>query len=138
MIHASNRFSKELIQKINENLGRKYSFIDRIKLRGIGSGQLIVTDASENLKLCLGNNHDTKFVIIELRPKGLLVYLKNYVNNYVWLVPFDKMALFRSQTFSIHSMGEFLKIDLTSIKKNKNNKQFIRKMMKSKNRTLNI
>jgi hypothetical protein len=130
MILNANKNTKKYIDTIISTVGQSYSIFDRFKMGGIGSSQLRVMEYSENLAECFGNNQDIKFVIIELRKNGLIIYIKNYINNYVWLVPYSQLSIFKSNLFSIHSNGTFVKIDLKSVQKT--NKKFIEKMMQKK------
>ena len=56
---------------------------------------------SEKLAQCFGKSQDIKFVIIELRKKGIIVHIRNAVNNYVWLIPFHHLSIFKSDLLSI-------------------------------------
>ena len=97
---------------------------------GVGSGKLIVFSASEALNKCFGNSQDIKFVIIELRKKGIIVHIRNSVNNYVWLIPFHHLSIFKSDLLSIHGAGQFIKIDLSCL--HGNNKALLEKIMRLK------
>lgn len=130
MILLANRNTKKFIETIDNFVGDRYTLIERIKMNGIGSGQLKVIAFSENLKDCFSDNHDIKFVIIELRKNGIIIYIRNYINNYVWLVPFYQLSIFKSDYYSIHANGTFIKIDLSSIKGN--NATFIKKLQEKK------
>ncbi len=130
MILIANKNTKKFIETIHQIVGDKYSFIERIKMKGIGSGQLKVVSYSENLNDCFSDNHDIKFVIIELRKNGIIIYIRNYINNYVWLVPFYQLSIFKSDFYSIHTNGTFIKIDLSSIKGN--NASFMKKLQEKK------
>lgn len=97
---------------------------------GIGSGKLIVRTTSEKLDHCFGKSQDIKFVIIELRKKGIIIHIRNSINNYVWLIPFHHLSIFKSDFLSIHGAGEFIKIDLSCMQRN--NIDFIDKIMRMK------
>jgi hypothetical protein len=130
MILNANKNTKKYIDTTISTVGESYSIFERFKMGGIGSSQLRVMEYSDNLAECFGDNQDIKFVIIELRKNGLIIYIKNYINNYVWLVPYNQLSVFKSNLFSIHSNGTFVKIDLKSVQKT--NKKFIKKMMQKK------
>jgi hypothetical protein len=130
MILVANIFDKKFKETVNKAVGEKYTIFERLKLKGIGSGQLKVIEYSNNLKDCFSDNHDIKFVIIELRKNGLIVYIKNYIDDYVWLIPFHQLSIFKSNFFSLHGNGTFIKIDLKSIKGN--NETFFKKVQDKK------
>jgi hypothetical protein len=126
MILNANKNTKKFNDTINRTVGEKYSFLESFKLGGIGSGQLRVIEWSKDLTECFGENLDIKFVIIELRKKGVIVYIKNYINNFIWIIPYRQLSIFKSDYFSLHSNGNFIKIDLNSVEKR--NKAFLKKL----------
>lgn len=126
MILNNNYNDKETRKTINEQVGNSYSFIERLKLRGIGSKRVRVKSYSEGLKHMFGRDHGLKYTIMELRPKGIIIYIKNSLNEYVWLIPFYKLAIYQSSEFTIHGGGEFIKLELNEIFPK--NKKFIDKL----------
>lgn len=130
MILNANKNTKKFTDTIIKSVGESFSLLERFKMGGIGSSQLRVMEYSDNLAECFGDNQDIKFVIIELRKNGIIIYIKNYINNYVWLVPYSQLSVFKSNLFSIHANGTFVKINLKSVQKT--NKKFIEKMMQKK------
>jgi hypothetical protein len=73
---------------------------------------------------------------IELRPKGIIIHFTNRLDRYSWIIPFYRLVIYSTQTFSIHSNGNCIQF-----KKNKNyqdNKKFIHKMTDFKNNYLKL
>ncbi|MDC3051527.1 hypothetical protein OA331_04295, partial [Bacteroidota bacterium] len=52
---------------LSEILGRPFSLIERIRLKGIGSGKLIIIDASEEIVELLRLDNNINYCNIELR-----------------------------------------------------------------------
>ena len=127
MILSANKNTKEFNKTLTNLVGKKFSLLERIRMGGIGSGKLIVSEYSTNLQPCFGNQQDTKFVIAEVCEKGLIIYIKNAINDYVWLIPYYQLSLFKSTHYSIHSNGNFVKVDLKSLEQ-QNNMSFIKKL----------
>jgi len=127
MIYGNNHNDKKLKAEINELVGQPFGFLERLKLGGNGSPRIGIVDLSPALKEKFGESSERKFINIELRDKGILVYFRNHVNNYVWPIPFYHLSIFQSGTFNLHAHGLFLKLD-TNASKDK----FIGKMMDAK------
>jgi hypothetical protein len=131
MILAANRNSKEFISSVRGVVGERYSFLQRLRMGGVGSSQMVVKEYSVDLSKCFGSNQDRKFVILELCEKGMIVYIKNHINDYVWLVPYYQLSIFKSDFYSVHSGGNYIKIGLESLL-NKNNLEFLKKLERAK------
>jgi hypothetical protein len=67
----------------------------------------------------------------ELRINGILVNIMQQLNLFSCLTPYYKRVIFNMDTFSIHANG--LSIRIVKDKNYSNNKNFIIKMLKSRN-----
>ena len=77
---------------------------------------------------------DINYCSIELRPKGILVNITQQINLFSWVIPYYKLVIFNSNTFSIHANGSYIK--MVKDKNYSNNKNFISKMLKLKQNSL--
>ncbi len=126
MLFNTSYKNEDYIKESNQILGNPYSFLEKLKLRGIGSRRLIIDELSLSLTPKNLQKIDTNYANIELRPKGIIIHFSNRLDRYSWLVPYYRLVMFSTQTFSIHSNGKFIKF-----KKDKyytENKAFIKKM----------
>ena len=130
MIYNRTHFNEEEEKKINTILGNSFSFLQILKLRGVGSSRLIVHSVSENLSHTINKVSDINYCSIELRPYGILVNITQQLNLFSLIIPYYKLVIFNSETFSIHADGSNIKI--IKDKHYLNNKNFISKMMKLK------
>ena len=130
MIYNRTHFNKEDEKEINETLGNSFSFLQILKLRGVGSSRFIVHSVSENLSHTINKVSDINYCSIELRPYGILVNITQQLNLFSLLIPYYKLVIFNSDTFSIHADGSNIKI--VKDRNYLNNKNFITKMMKLK------
>jgi hypothetical protein len=128
MIYNRTYFNKKDEKEINETLGNSFSFLQILKLRGVGSSRFIIHSVSENLSHTTNKVSDINYCSIELRPYGILVNITQQLNLFSWLIPYYKLVIFNSDTFSIHSDGSNIKI--VKDKNYLNNKNFISKMIK--------
>ena len=136
MIYNRTYFDEEDEKKINEILGDSFSFLQIVKLRGVGSSRFIIHSVSENLSHTINKVSDINYCSIELRPSGILVNITQQLNFFSWLVPYYKLVIFNSDTFSIHSDGSNIKI--VKDKNYVNNKNFISKMIKLKTKVITV
>ena len=128
MICNRTYFDEEDEKKINEILGDSFSFLQTLNLKGVGSSRFIVHSVSDSLSHTINKVSDINYCSIELRPSGILVNITQQLNLFSWLIPYYKLVIFNSDTFSIHSDGSNIKI--VKDRNYLNNKNFISKMIK--------
>ena len=124
-------FNKDHEKEIDNILGNSFSFLKTLKLRGIGSSRFIIHSVSKNLIHAINKVSDINYCNIELRPNGILVNITQQLNLFSIIIPYYKLVIFNSETFSIHSDETYIK--LLKEKNFSNNKKFIKKMIRLKN-----
>ena len=109
MIYNStyNDIEKEI--ETNNLVGKKYNLIKSIRLGGIGSKRLVVEDLGVNFKKLIQQKTDLIYSNVELRDKGIIVYVVDGQKRFTWVIPFYKLVIYKSPTFSIHSDGNFIR-----------------------------
>ena len=115
---------------INELVGKSFSLWEKLKMKGTGSGRMIITDVSPRLERALLNGSDINYANIELRPKGILVRITRRLDNFTWIIPYYQLYTYLTNGLSIHGQGEFL--HFRNDRFLKNNKDFIKKMLNLK------
>jgi len=115
---------------INEMVGRPYSFLKKLQLKGIGSSRMIIDQVSPKLERALLNGPDINYANIELRPKGILVRITRRLDNFTWVIPYYQLYTYLTNGLSIHGQGEFL--HFRNDRFFKSNKDFIKKMLNLK------
>lgn len=136
MIFNTTYTNEDFLLESNKTLGKPFSLIERIKLKGIGSKRLIIERVSEKLKPTQKQFSELDYGNIELRPKGVILHFTNRLERFSWCIPYYKLVIYNAAFFSIHANGNFI-----NFKKNKNyteNKKFITKMIDFKNEFLNL
>ncbi|APQ18611.1 hypothetical protein [Maribacter hydrothermalis] len=136
MLFNTSYLHKEYTKESVRVVGEAFSFSEMLKLGVIGSGRLIIKELitklrPKNLQLIAINYSN-----IELRPKGIVVHSSPGLDRYSWIIPYYRLVNYNTQTFSIHSNGNFIKFS-----RNRNyldNKKFIDKMSDFKNNFLNL
>ena len=90
-------------------VGKKYNLIKSIRLRGIGSKRLIVEELGINFKKLIQQINDIIYSNIELRKKGIIVYVVDGQKRFTWVIPYYKLVIYKTPSFSIHSNGNFIR-----------------------------
>ena len=117
-------------------VGDKFTLFQRVKQGGIGSGRLIIDKTSLKLNLSKLEFSEINYGNIELRPKGVIIHYTGKFERFSWIVPYYRLVIYNTQSFSIHSNGNFIQF-----LKNKNyreNKKFIDRMIHLRNDFLNL
>lgn len=136
MLFDTSHKNEEYIKESNKLLGKTFLILEKIKMRGVGSGRLIIEKICSELKPKNMQTIDISYASIELRPKGIVIHFSNRLDRYSWVIPYYRLVIFNTEILSIHSNGKFIQF-----KKDKNyqgNKKFIKKMMALKNTFLEI
>ena len=133
MIYNRTYLNKDEEKVIDNLIGSSFGFLKILKLRGVGSSRFIIYSVSKNLFQTLNQVSDVNYCNIELRPLGILVNITQQLNLFSLVIPYYKLVIFNSNTFSIHSDGSYIKI--LKDKNYLNNKDFISKMMKLQNKS---
>lgn len=116
--------------EIDDLIGNSYSFFEKIKKGGVGSGKLLITKANKEIENLLILDQNTNHCNIELRAKGIIIYFRSLLETYGLAIPYYKLVVFKvtekEYTFNVDS--KFLKIKV----KSENDHSFIRKIMEEK------
>jgi len=124
--------NKKISRQIDEAVGKPFPLAERIKMRGIGSTKLIITDMSiqiYNLMILDSNRNQCN---IEMRPKGIIVGFRSLLESYALVIPYYKLVLYKgkAEEYSIYRDDYFVKIEAR--KKDKSIHKFIQKVMAAK------
>ncbi|GAA3514986.1 hypothetical protein GCM10022393_31170 [Aquimarina addita] len=130
MILETTYKNKDTKKRINDTVGRPFSFMDSLKMRGIGSKRMIIDQVSPNLDVYLNTVADVNYGNIELRPNGILIAIIKGLRNFTWVIPYYQFNFYKTNGVSIHAQGRFV-----HFKKNKTlqeNKAFFDKLIRLK------
>ena len=130
MILDTTYYSKELKELIEDIVGKPYSLIQSLKLKGIGSKRLMIDDVSPNMKQNLNKVSDINYANIELRPKGILIHINKGLKTFSWIIPFYHLVIYKTNGSSIHAQGKYIHFrNNTTFRENK---QFFKKLLNAK------
>ena len=124
--------NKQINQKIDDEVGKPFPLSTRIKMRGIGSSKLIITETSVQINnlLLLDNNRNQ--CNIEMRPNGIIVGFRSLLESYALVIPYYKLVLYKgkAEEYSIYRDNYFIKIEARS--KDKATHTFMNKVLGAK------
>ncbi len=121
---------KEQKQILIDLVGKPFSFLEAIKMKGVGSKRMIIEDVSPNLYPYMNTVSDINYANIELRKNGILVYINKGLQNFTWALPYYQLVIYKTNGTSIHGQGKF--IHFKNTKTLKENKAFFSKMLDKK------
>lgn len=130
MILDSTYHDKEHKKIIEGLIGKPYSFFESLKLKGVGSKRMIIESVSPNMQSYLNSVSDINYANIELRSRGILIYINKGLKNFTWIIPYYQLVLYKTNGASIHAQGKF--IHFRNSKTFRENKSFFDKLLDKK------
>ena len=103
--------NKETDKQIADVVGRPYTLIEKIRMRGVGTSKMQIVEADEKMAELLNISVDTKYCYFELRTKGLIIGFQSISKTYVWVIPFYSLSIYyNGGLLSIYSNTDFMKV----------------------------
>lgn len=135
MIKNLSYNSKKINTVLLELVGRPFSFIERLKLGGIGSNKLVIADASNEILELLRLDNNVNYCNIEIRKNGLIIRFRSLLETYGLIIPFYKLVIYKgeSKIYSLYKDQYFIKVLI----ENKSTILFLKKVIKLKNQYQN-
>ena len=135
MIKNLSYNSKKINTVLLELVGRPFSFIERLKLGGIGSNKLVIADASKEIVELLRLDNNVNYCNIEIRKNGLIIRFRSLLETYGLIIPFYKLVIYKgeSKIYSLYKDQYFIKVLI----ENKSTILFLKKVIKLKNQYQN-
>lgn len=127
MIFNTTQKNKDATATINDMLGASYSFMQAIKLGGVGSKRMIIEAVSPGFLKLINEVSDVNYGNIELREKGIVVHINKGLKNFSWAIPYYQLHTYKTEGFSIHAQGNFVRFKNNKLLKE--NKKFIDKIV---------
>ena len=135
MIKNLSYNSKKIKILLLELVGRPFSFIDRLKLGGIGSNKLVIADASKQIVELLRMDNNVNYCNIEIRKNGIIIRFKSLLETYGLIIPYYKLIIYKGESniYSLYKDTNYVKFFVD----NKNTSLFMKKIIKLKTDYLN-
>lgn len=130
MIINTTHHNPDHEQIIADLIGRPFSLVQKLKMKGIGSKRMIIDEVSPNMQSMMNKVSDLNYANIELRPKGILVRIIQGLKNFAWIIPYYQLVMYKTNGSSLHAQGRF--IHFRNSKTFKENKKFFDKLLDEK------
>ena len=130
MIFNTTLKNKDATATMNDLLGKPYSFVKAIKLGGVGSKRMIIDAVSPGFLKLINAVSDINYGNIELREKGIVIHINKGLKNFSWAIPYYQLHTYKTEGFSIHAQGNFVRFKNNKLLKE--NKNFIDKIINYK------
>ncbi|MEO9484248.1 MAG: hypothetical protein ABJG47_12405 [Ekhidna sp.] len=124
MIFDTSYSDKETTRKIDTTLGHSFSWKQRLRMGGIGSRRMTISDISKQYKKYMNADHYTSSANIELRPKGIILHFRHKLQSYSWIMPFESLNIRFDGRLRLESDGCFIRFD------DPQNTRFINRMIR--------
>lgn len=94
---------------INDLVGKPFSFLKTIKMKGTVSKKMVIEESSDNMKGYLNSIFDATYANIELRPLGILVRIFKGLTNFTWVIPYYQLVIYKGDYSSLYAQGRFIR-----------------------------
>ena len=117
-------------KEINSLVGNEFSIFERLKLNGTGSQKMYIKKCDNKIYELLRNDYELSICNIEIRPKGIIVYIRSNLETYGLIIPYYKLIIFKvgDDDYTINADDNFLKIRI----KNSSDHRFFKKVNSQK------
>ena len=135
MIKNLSYNSKKINALLLELVGRPFSFIERLKLGGIGSNKLVIADASKEIVELLRLDNNVNYCNIEIRKNGLIIRFRSLLETYGLIIPYYKLIIYKGESniYSLYKDTSYIKFFVD----NKSTSLFMKKIIRLKTDYLN-
>ncbi len=130
MILNTTYHNKEHKQLLYDIVGRSFTLLESLKMKGVGSKRMIVGEVSPNMNRYMNLVSDINYANIELRKNGVLIFINKGLQNFTWAIPYYQLVMYKTNGASIHAQGKF--IHFKNNKTFKENRSFFKKMLDEK------
>ena len=109
-------------------VGKQFTILERIKMKGIGSSNLLIQYSNDKINNLLNLDNNFNKCNIEIRPKGIIIRFKVLLETYALVMPYYKLKVFKgkSDQYSLYKDEYVMKLKV----KNLNDHDFFKKMSK--------
>lgn len=135
MIKNLSYNSKKINTVLLELVGRPFSFIEGLKLGGIGSNKLVIADASKEIVELLRLDNNVNYCNIEIRKNGLIIRFRSLLETYGLIIPYYKLIIYKGESniYSLYKDTSYIKF----FADNKSTSLFMKKIIRLKTDYLN-
>lgn len=93
---------------INLKVGKPFSFIERWRLKGIGSKRMTILDISTEYRKYISSTNVPSNGNIELRPKGVIIHFRHKLETYSWAMSYADLQVEKGASLKLTAEGKFI------------------------------
>lgn len=99
-------------EKINKEVGKTFTLLQRMKLNGTGSPRLHITNTSIDIHNLMVLDSNANTCNVEMRPNGIIVMFRSLLETYALVIPYYKLHLYKgkAEEYSIYRDHYFIKV----------------------------
>ena len=131
MLFKASYYSKKTKREIDQLVGKPFSLWKRLKMKGIGSQRLIITSETPAIQELIQNQNTPPYTNIELRPQGIILWFRVKLDNWVLVLPFQGLSIFKTSD-GLNLYQKEWKINLVVAHRLKMDIGFVGKLLKLK------
>lgn len=137
MLFEASYYSKKTQKEINELVGAPFSLYKRLAIGGIGSQRLLLSTTSPKIQQLLDKQNTPPYTNLEIRPKGIIMWFRVKLDNWVLVIPYYKMNIFKN-TNQLNLYCDSWKCYLSSANNLRLDMKFVEKLIRMKAESLSI
>ncbi len=116
---------KKITQEIKKAVGPSFPFWTRLKMGGIGSSKMLISNCSPDIAKELNKDKYPNKAYIELRPKGICIYFRSLLETFSLTIPYYRLTIYNnSGRFKIYGGSSWIEFA-----QSENAKHFFDKLM---------
>ncbi len=102
----------DISDKINRAVGKPFTLMERVKLKGTGSPKLQITSSSIDIHNLLILDNNANVCNVELRKNGIIVMFRSLLETYALVIPYFKLNLYKgkAEEYGIYRDHYFIKV----------------------------
>lgn len=95
-------YKNERVKKeIDDLLGPSFSFLERLRRKGIGSGRFQIIDYSQAFSVYCEVDNSVRYAQFERRPHGFILRFRSRLETIGWILPEKKLSWERIDATSL-------------------------------------
>ncbi|MDC0304125.1 hypothetical protein OAL15_03840 [Flavobacteriales bacterium] len=99
-------------RKVDQQVGKPFGFLERFKMRGVGSPKLFVSSSSQDINNLFALDSYINTCNIEIRPRGIILRFRSILETYALPIPFHQLVVYKGKPdeYSIYQGQYFVKV----------------------------
>lgn len=118
-------------REIEDQVGKKYTFLERMRMNGIGSQRMLIVESSDAISDLLALDRKLNHANVEIRKGGILVRFQSKMHNYAFAIPWHFLTVFRTGN-TLNVFGQNNHVKLRPAHNEKLDRKFVLKLLQHK------